>query len=214
MPPEQAAEAARLLAGVIVAGREVVARNQTLINDPDRRDPSFSADYFRHQLVSEFERGTGLKPDRIADPEVRRAVGAAIDASVKAVADGQGMINAPGRAFKGFIPALFGRLAGQVLAASTGIVIKQATFVPRSDYNAPDAYERKVLERFRDERPRTGAGERVSNRYRYLFPLYIEASCLQCHGEPKGALDMTGRPMEGYRLGELRGAISVDLPLR
>ena len=45
-----------------------------------------------------------------------------------------------------------------------------------------------------------------------MLPLYIEQECLQCHGEPKGERDITGRVKEGYRLDELRGAISVIIP--
>lgn len=214
VPIDSGSEAARLVAEVFIAGRSVVAQQQSVINDPDRKDGGLSPDYFRRRLMREFERNSGRSPDTLADPQVRAVVRAAIDAAVGAVESSQAMINAPNRAFKGFIPALFGRLTGQLLKASTGIVVKQTTFIPRNDYNTPDDYELAVLARFKEARPKSGSGEQIGKRFRYLTPLYIEATCLQCHGEPKGALDMTGRAMEGYKLGELRGAISVDLALR
>ena len=214
VPSEHAGEAARLIAEVMIVGRDIVSRHQTQINDPDGEDKGFSGDYFRRALSHEFERSTGQAPERIEHEGVRDMVLASIDAAVAAVERSQAMINAPDRAFKGFIPALFGRLTGQILASNSDIVIKQTTFLPRNSYNTPDAYELGVLARFRDSRPKAGSGELLGNRFRYMTPLYIDATCLQCHGEPKGSLDMAGRAMEGYKLGELRGAISIDLPVR
>lgn len=45
-----------------------------------------------------------------------------------------------------------------------------------------------------------------------MLPIYIESACLKCHGEPKGEKDITGHIKEGYKEGELRGAISVMIP--
>ena len=36
-------------------------------------------------------------------------------------------------------------------------------------------------------------------------------SCLSCHGEPKGELDITGYPKEGAHEGDLGGIISITL---
>jgi hypothetical protein len=49
---------------------------------------------------------------------------------------------------------------------------------------------------------------------RYVVPLYIEKSCLPCHGEPAGEKDITGRIKEGYKEGDLRGAISIIVPIK
>ena len=48
---------------------------------------------------------------------------------------------------------------------------------------------------------------------RYLQPLYVARPCLACHGDPKGERDVSGRAKEGYREGELRGAVSVVVPV-
>ena len=50
--------------------------------------------------------------------------------------------------------------------------------------------------------------------YRLLIPEYYEASCLACHGEPKGATDITGGKKEGGKLGDLGGALSAALYLK
>jgi hypothetical protein len=47
-----------------------------------------------------------------------------------------------------------------------------------------------------------------------MVPLYIEKSCLPCHGEPAGEKDIAGRIKEGYKEGDLRGAISVVVPIK
>lgn len=214
VPPDKAEEAAKLVAEVLVAGRAVVAANQELINDPAKGDKGFTADFLEGKLREEFQRTTGRDIDAIADPDVKAAVVAALDAARKAVANNQGRINQPGKGFKGFIPAVFGRVTGNILKGETGIEIKQTTFTPRNEYNKPDAYEQKVLEEFKRSEPTSGVGERVGQRYRYLQPIYIKQPCLKCHGEPKGELDIASKPKEGYKLGELRGAISVNLPVR
>ncbi|MBF8275560.1 MAG: chemotaxis protein [Candidatus Brocadiaceae bacterium] len=54
--------------------------------------------------------------------------------------------------------------------------------------------------------------------FRMIAPLSIEEACLKCHGDPATSptgdgKDVTGRPMENYKLGEIRGGISVIAPM-
>lgn len=70
--------------------------------------------------------------------------------------------------------------------------------------NAPDDFERRALLAFENE----GLGEYITmetiedNPYlRYISPLYVEDACLKCHVD------------QGYVVGDVRGAISVTLPL-
>lgn len=70
--------------------------------------------------------------------------------------------------------------------------------------NAPDPFERKALQAF--EQKKMGeliAVETIDNHpyLRYISPLYLEEACLKCHRE------------QGYKLGDVRGAISVALPM-
>ncbi len=210
----KADEAARYVAAMLVAGRGVVAAHQKLINDPAKGDKGFTPDYVAGLMSDAFEKSTGTRPEAIADPEVKAAVMATLEASKKAVANNQSRINQPGKAFKGFIPAVYGRVTGNILKGESGVEIKQTTFEPRNSYNTPDAYELKVLQSFAETKPATGLGEKVGTHYRYLQPIYIKEACLQCHGDPKGEKDIAGKAKEGYKLGDLRGAISVTLPLR
>ncbi|MBC8215681.1 MAG: DUF3365 domain-containing protein [Candidatus Marinimicrobia bacterium] len=70
--------------------------------------------------------------------------------------------------------------------------------------NKPDVFESAALLFFEDSTKREKAKEyyRVENKegekyFRYFAPLYTEESCLNCHAE------------QGYKLGDLRGGISV-----
>ena len=73
---------------------------------------------------------------------------------------------------------------------------------PRHSANAPDAWETDALKRLAQ-----GEGEVSSERsirgttfFQTMRPLIVEGSCLQCHAE------------RGYRVGELRGGISISVP--
>jgi hypothetical protein len=44
-----------------------------------------------------------------------------------------------------------------------------------------------------------------------MMPEYYAASCLSCHGSPKGETDITHYPKEGGKEGDLGAVISVSL---
>ncbi|MFH1021563.1 MAG: DUF3365 domain-containing protein, partial [Pseudomonadota bacterium] len=70
--------------------------------------------------------------------------------------------------------------------------------------NAPDPFERRALLAFERENLREFISIETIDRQaylRYISPLYVEETCLKCHWE------------QGYKLGDVRGAISVALPL-
>lgn len=131
--------------------------------------------------------------------------------------------------FKGVIPAYMGRIIGEDFFKNSGIRVKQTTlgkgeFGPRNPYNAADDWEKEVLTRFYEPSyPKgKGYGEEVESEgkrvYRYLLPLYVEKTCLKCHGDPKNSptgdgKDIAGKPMENYQEGEIRGGISITMPL-
>ncbi|MDP2401259.1 MAG: diguanylate cyclase, partial [Actinomycetota bacterium] len=101
-------------------------------------------------------------------------------------------------------PAAMTREIGDVLVSSaTPSRFKLTSLVFVNPGNAPDAWERDSLEQFeRGTAERWGVedadeGTRV---FRYMRPLPVEEGCLSCHGD------------SGYRVGDIRGAISVTLP--
>ncbi|MFA6465183.1 MAG: ATP-binding protein [Desulfurivibrionaceae bacterium] len=70
--------------------------------------------------------------------------------------------------------------------------------------NAPDPFERKALLAFEQENLREFTAIETIDRQpylRYISPLYVEEACLKCH------------LAQGYKVGDVRGAISVALPM-
>lgn len=70
--------------------------------------------------------------------------------------------------------------------------------------NAPDEFEKKALQQFEkyDLKELISIESINNSQYlRYISPLYVEDACLKCHAQ------------QGYRLGDVRGAISVTIPM-
>ena len=144
---------------------------------------------------------------------LRELVGVSRQVVARARSDG------PRRTIDGqpFIPAIFGAQVATRFMARTGVRLKQTALHPRNPANAPDDFERSALEAFSEP---TYPHEKIISEVtakgrtiRLMFPLYMTRHCLACHGEPKGSLDQTGHPREGFQLGQNAGAISVMLPL-
>ncbi len=103
----------------------------------------------------------------------------------------------------------------------------------RNPADTPDPGERDVLRFWAEERKagRLGATaeheeivtENGKNYFRYMRPIFIPGPvCLQCHGEPAKLAPGVGEALRelypndqatGYAVGDLRGAISVKLPV-
>lgn len=69
--------------------------------------------------------------------------------------------------------------------------------------NTPDGWEKEALEAFDGGIPEYwGLVKHLEgeSRFRYMAPLWVEESCLDCHG------------IQGYETGDLRGGISVSIP--
>jgi diguanylate cyclase (GGDEF)-like protein len=75
---------------------------------------------------------------------------------------------------------------------------------PLNPENKPDAFESRALQRFAKGEKEAVAVENLENGhyFRYMAPLYVEKECLQCHAK------------QGYKLGEIRGGISVAFNIR
>jgi signal transduction histidine kinase len=74
---------------------------------------------------------------------------------------------------------------------------------PINPANAPDAFERRSLQKFNQ-----GVAEAVeidqaggSYRLRYMAPLQVDERCLACHGK------------QGYQVGDIRGGMNVTIPI-
>lgn len=118
--------------------------------------------------------------------------------------------------FKHLNPAAVGKGVGDILAERTNYIVKQTRLQARNPANEPDDFERDVLNRFAADPTLSEyfAEANINGRrvFRYMLPLYVEETCLGCHGEPAGLRDVAGFPKEGLKLGELAGSLSLIMP--
>lgn len=107
-----------------------------------------------------------------------------------------------------------------------GLSVRRTTLRPRNPANAPDTYERSVL----DAWDRAGKADPVATvadgpdgrELRLMRPIRVMPLCLSCHGPaggiaPEVSAEIAKRyPLDmatGYRDGDLRGAFSVRVRL-
>ena len=119
--------------------------------------------------------------------------------------------------FKGIYCAVAGKSIAKLITLESDYTIRYTNLETRRQADAPDAFEFEALEAFSADKGlkeyyglAEGDGERV---FRYLAPLRMEESCLECHGEPAGELDRFGFAKEGRQVGDLGGAISITMPV-
>ena len=119
--------------------------------------------------------------------------------------------------FKGLHCSLVGKSVGRLFSAGSDYAIRYTNFNPRSEQDIPDEFEAKALERFNADssvKEHYGIAEyQGEERFRYLQALEVDNSCLSCHGEPAGELDITGKAKEGWTLDSVGGAISIVIPI-
>jgi hypothetical protein len=134
----------------------------------------------------------------------------------------QRSLNAVGVGFKGFIPATFARLVNEAFGARVGSEAEVKVTAPRefvrNRKTRPDAFEEAIIVKrlLAADWPKgqvyaADADAKGRKAYRVLVPEYYAASCLSCHGGPKGEMDRTGYPKEGGKEGDLGGVISLTL---
>ncbi|WP_224984808.1 Tll0287-like domain-containing protein [Geomonas agri] len=201
----------------LLSARAVLATNQSLINDPDKGNKGFTADVYEQQVRLEFLRRTSADITKMADDAFGKALSEIHQSAKQVITEAQPLINQEGKGFKGFNPAAFGAKVGAALEKRSDIRIKQTSLKFRGAYNKPDEYETTILAKFvggnKDQshsEELTVDGKKV---VRYMVPIYISKACLGCHGDPAGTVDVSGHKKEGYRDGDLRGAISVIVPV-
>ena len=102
--------------------------------------------------------------------------------------------------------------------------IRQVSDRYRNPKNAPDAFEAEALQKFYAT-PSLKEVYAITSLhgapvFRYMQPFRAEQSCLECHGDPADAPEFIKKlfPQEqdqayNYRIGEVRGAASVTIPM-
>jgi hypothetical protein len=219
---DEDAEIAKSLATMLRAGRTVVSRHQDQINDPNLANKGFDSKTVLAEAVKIYQETAGADPMSIA-PNSRhgKLIRMQMDSITEVIDAHQETINRQGVGFKGFIPAVFGRLVNEAFGRrATGLAEMKVTAPPQFIRNAKakaDDWESGVIEKLLSASwPKNESFAAVTQingktAHRTAVPEYYGASCLSCHGSPKGEIDITGYPKEGGNVGDLGGVISITL---
>ncbi len=213
------------LTTLLRSARQVISDQQGLINQRGS-GKDLPAKTVIEQAKAKYAEQTG-HPVPNLDPT--SAEGQMLQAEMRAMEEvmdqAQPLINDPNRGFKGFLPAIFAYQVAERFNHKQGELAYVKLTAPaelvRHQPNLPDAWEDQMI-KSKFQSPGWKKGEFVEQEallngrkaYRVMIPEYYEASCLECHGEPKGAIDITGSKKEGRKLGDLGGAISAAIYLK
>jgi hypothetical protein len=216
-------EVALNLANMLRSARAVIAAHQNLINTPGGGDKGLTGEVVLEETIARFQSDNDLDP-RAVEPDSRmgRLFQAQMAAIQEVVDEEQGTINRPDVGFKGFVPAVFGRMVNERFKEKVGdeaqIKVTAPVELVRNRGARPDAWESEHIEAelLDPAWPQGQVFAAVTEQngreaFRILVPEYYSAGCLSCHGEPKGEIDITGYPMEGGQLDDLGGVISITL---
>lgn len=220
-PSQEDLRIAQSLANMLQSARAVISAHQAEINDPAKGDKGLSGRVVLDQALANYRRQTGVDPLAIDPASYEgRLLKAQMDAVVEVMDTNQASINAEGLGFKGFIPATFARLVNEAFGRRAGAEATVKVTAPpelvRNRQSRPDAWEiaaiRDYLQKADWPRGQIHSGTDAANgKVRIMVPEYYAQSCLSCHGEPKGELDVTGYPKEGAHENDLGGIISITL---
>jgi Protein of unknown function (DUF3365) len=221
--PDDDRAVAESLASMLRAGRTVISRYQARINDPETGEKGLTGKTVLTETMRVYQETTGIDPLSI-DPSSRqgRLLRAQMDSIAEAVDSNQDTLNKKGLGFKGFIPSTFGRLVNEAFnkraVGEAEVKVTAPLDLIRNRKARPDAWETEVINAklLSETWPKgqaysTVAGSKGRQAFRMAVPEYYAASCLACHGGPKGAIDLTGYPKEGRKEGDLGGVISITL---
>jgi hypothetical protein len=213
-------EVAEHLIELVKIGRVVVSEHQADINDPSKAEKGFTGNFVAAQVLERFKKKTKIDlriPNVVPQANFYLAM---VEMQKEVVDEAQPVINRQGVGFKGFLHAVFARRVGEHFYQKTGVRMKLTGIDSRNPDNKPDDFEEEVLRMFSDP------GHSKDQVYvrntmldgrpvlRMLDPEYAAASCLSCHGLPKGERDIAGMRKEGWKEGDFAGAISLVLPLK
>ncbi len=100
-------------------------------------------------------------------------------------------------------PAYMTRQVEELSFDQYGVRSHITSLRPLRPGNAPDDWEKNALEAFEKGAKEVSSYGEINGELhlRFMRPFYIEQGCLQCHAA------------QGYRMGEVRGGISMSVPL-
>lgn len=211
------------LSKMLQSARAVISSEQDRINDAAQGNKGLTGDVVIARGAAAFKETTGTDPMAMdSNSRYGKLMAAEMQAIRNVMAEVQSTINKQGVGFKGFVPAVFGRMVTenfqQLAAGDAEIKVTAPAELVRNRKARPDEWEVAAI-RDRLDKPDWDKGKVYSaadkkgtrDAFRVAVPEYYTQGCLTCHGVPKGELDVTGYPKEGGKLGDLGGVISVTL---
>ncbi len=216
------ADEGQRLASLLRVARSVISNSQDLINDPSISHKGLDSKAFLASVEAKYKKLYGVTPlEGGLTPEQKRLTQAQLEAMAEVMDENQDLINSEGVAFKGFIPAIFGRLVNERFVdkvdGNAKVKVTAPDHLVRNRKARADDWEKATLTKFDGADWPNGEVfyEELATDgvmiFRMLIPEYYSVSCLSCHGGPKGEVDVTGFPKEGGAAGDLAGAISITL---
>jgi PAS domain S-box-containing protein len=100
-------------------------------------------------------------------------------------------------------PAYMTRQVYEMGNEQYGFLAHLSSLKPINPKNTPDAWERQALQSFENGMPQASSEEVIDGQkyMRVMVPLVTEAGCLKCHAQ------------QGYKVGDVRGGLSVAVPM-
>jgi len=122
----------------------------------------------------------------------------------------------------GFLPAhSFSRISKDFANWNqNGVIFNNVSDVPRNPGNQADRFELEAMSWFRSspkatERMQKIVDDKGVGYLLYTAPIWVEQSCLKCHGSPEDAPPSIREKYSaayGYQVGDLRGVASIKIP--
>lgn len=220
---DQELETALRLASLLREARAVIGSYQDVINDPTGKDKGLTGDFVLGIARDRYIEANSVPPLYDGqNPREAELIMAQMTAIREVMEDNQTTINSEGIAFKGFVPAVFGRLVNerfyQLVGDQAVIKVTAPPELVRNRKARPDSWEAGIISDLlmSEDWPKNdifAAEAPFDNQpaFRVLVPEYYSAGCISCHGGPEGDIDVTGYPKEGGKVGDLGGVISISL---
>jgi len=217
------AKIAKSLATMLRAGRTIISRYQDRINDASLGDKGLDGKTVLAEAAKIYRDTTAIDPSMLdATSRHGKLLRMQMDSIVEVIDAHQQTINRQGVGFKGFIPAVFGRLVneafGRRAAGNAEMKVTAPTQLIRNARARPDEWESQVIEEKllsptwpKDQPFAAVLQTKGRTAHRTAVPEYYGHTCLNCHGSPQGEIDITGYPKEGANEGDLGGVISITL---
>lgn len=113
------------------------------------------------------------------------------------------IITSSGKKLTVINPAFMTRQVYELSSDDFGVIGHMTSLNPINPSNNPDEWELEGLKSFKEGKDEFSSVEIIDGKkyLRLIKPFYVESSCLKCHEH------------QGYKLGDIRGGISVAVPL-